>query len=406
MGLSMEKSGKLSVTEFLADIRFVITSPTRRFPVILERGAVWGSIMLLVAPVYFGFWYSGGIYFDREPFPGYLFLMPAVMAIVAQLVKAYFIHFCARMFEGRWRYFAATGRFRDMLILFGYSSVPGTLAAFLGTLLFFLAPGHVGTALRDFRVLTMSFLIAVVAGLFVWNLILFVLAMRLVYPMRDYKIVAALLIGSIIIGLVAAGGATSVSARVRVRFAYFQPLISPRMVGFFTSDSEDNQGRQEKIGVDIDKVAYRFKVPKRFDLVSYEPSAGQTDKEPQGKAASGRASVFSWHSGDQIAGRIVGVPGDTVELLQGKLRINGQFWAEPYISTEFQTDASLPPIHLGAAEYVVLPDNRHLVGSDKDDFVVPRARITGRVIVVKWPMGWAMFRPTAFLHAHPLGAGN
>ncbi len=402
----MEKSGKLSVTEFLSDIRFVITSPTRRFPVILERGALWGSIVLLAAPVYFGFWYSGGIYFDREPFPGYLFLMPAAMAVIAQLGKAFFIHFCARMFEGRWRYFSASGRFRDMLILFGYSSVPGTLAAFLATLLLFSAPDQVGTALHDFRVLTMSILIAIGVGLFVWNLILFVLAMRLVYPMRDYKIVAALLIGSVIIGVVAAAAATSVTARARVRFAYFQPLISSRMLGLFASDSEENQGRQGKIGVDIDKVVYRFKVPKRFELVSYEPSTGQTAKEPQGEAASGKTSMFSWHSGDQMVGRIVGVPGDTVELLQGRLRINGQLWAEPYIPSEFQSDASLPPIHLGGAEYLVLPDNRHLVGSDKDAFVISHSRITGRVIVVKWPVGWALFRPTAFLNAYPMSAGN
>ncbi|HYK88798.1 MAG TPA: hypothetical protein VE398_08515, partial [Acidobacteriota bacterium] len=149
----MEKSTKLGFNEFLADVRFVITSPTRRFPVILERGALWGSILLLAAPVYFGFGHAGGIYFDHDPFPGYSLLLPAVLATAAQVLKALLIHFFERLFEGKRHFSAGTDTFRNMLTLFGYSSVPGTLALILATVLFFLVPGQIGAALQEFRVL-------------------------------------------------------------------------------------------------------------------------------------------------------------------------------------------------------------------------------------------------------------
>ncbi len=409
MGSSMGKSGNLSFGEFLADIRFVIASPTRRFPVILERGALWGSIFLLVAPVYFGFGFSGGVYFDRDPFPGYSFFLPAVLAAGAGVLKAYFIHFFGRMFEGRWRYSAATGRFREMLTLFGYSSVPGTLVVILATLLFLSVPGLIGAALRDFRALAISIFIAIGVGLFVWSLILFVLAMRLVYPMRDYKIVAAFITGSVAIGVLAAAATTFLTVRVHIQYPYVQPIVSSRVLGFLATNPEESQGKQAKLAVDVDRIAYRFKLPRRFDLVAFAGAPDEAQvKKPKGSEAEvrGKRSIFAWHMEDMLVGRIVGLPGDTVELVQGALRINGRNWAEPYIPAEFQTTASLPPVKLGDGDYYVLPDNRCLIEPKQDDWIINLNRIAGRVIVIKWPIGWAIFRSTAFLHAYPLAAGT
>ena len=90
---------KLSFLEFLSDIRLVLTSPARRFDLIKERGAAWGSLVLLVVPLYFGFSYMGGVYFDRDPFPGYSFIPPLVIAAVAVFLKLFFIHVVARMFR-------------------------------------------------------------------------------------------------------------------------------------------------------------------------------------------------------------------------------------------------------------------------------------------------------------------
>ncbi len=392
----MENSRKLSVVEFLADIRYVFTSPAQRFSVILERGALWGSILLLIAPVYLGFSFAGGVYFDREPFPGYSLLLPAVLAAASQLIKAYLIHFFCRLFEGRGRFSAAAGRFRSMLTVFGYSTVPGTLAAILAAILFFLIPEQFAVAMRDFRTLMISIFIAIAVGLFIWNLILLVLALRPVYLMRDLKIVSALIIGSIL-AILPAFAMTLVAVPVRAPYAQLQTIISPRMLGFMASGPEQSQGKEARISIHVDRLVYRFKMPARFDLIAYDPLPDNS-----GKAGQEETSKFPWQEKFQSIGRIVGIPGDTVELAGGQLRINGQAWAEPYIPADFQSNASISPVTLGPSEYLVLPGDRRVLESKKDGWVVPRSRITGRLPISRWPMGWRFFRSTAFLRAYPL----
>ena len=83
----MNETGSLSIREFLEDIRLTIVSPARRFHVIQERGALWGSLLLLIAPAYVGFHWWGAIYFDKDPFPGYSLLAPLVPAVALSLLK-------------------------------------------------------------------------------------------------------------------------------------------------------------------------------------------------------------------------------------------------------------------------------------------------------------------------------
>jgi signal peptidase I len=222
--------------------------------------------------------------------------------------------------------------------------------------------------------------------------------------MRDLKIVAAFLLGSVLVGV--PGAATAlVAAPVHIPSVYLQSIVSPRVLGFLASNPEESRGKEAKLSLHVDRIVYRFKMPERFDFVSYVSPPEQQPSEGKG-TTNGETSLFSWRSVSQLAGRIVGLPEDSVELVQGRLRINGQFWAEPYIPDEFQAKVSLPLTHLGTSEYLILPDNRALLESQKEIPVVHHSRITGRILLVKWPMGWSFYRPTAFLHAYPLSSGN
>ena len=88
--------------------------------------------------------------------------------------------------------------------------------------------------------------------------------------------------------------------------------------------------------------------------------------------------------------RIIGLPGETVEIKDGKVIIynkenpKGLVTNEKYISSGFTTDGSLKK-KLGAAEYFVLGDNR-LVSSDSRRWgALPQNDIVGRVWVRAWP---------------------
>lgn len=395
----MNDGRKLGFAEFLGDIRGVIVSPARRFAVIDERGIARGSLALLLVPAYFGFAWAGGVYFDRDPFYGYSLIIPALPAAAATFLKLFLIHWTARLFEGRGRYSRGQGRFRRMITVFGYTSVPAIMALILGAALFFLSPAGIGALMRDFRPLFLSIMIAVGIALFIWNLILVILALRTVYAMRDLKIAASFFLGSIL-AAVPAMPVMSVVAEARVDADFLRPLLAERIVRFYAGDAEPSAGRRATIRIHIDKLAYRFKDPARFDLAAVDPSPAYFTKTgPRGRrVVLGSSSWFTFRREEQIVGRVAGLPGEEVELVAGRLRVNGNPVIEPYLQG-VTAAASFPRTELGPSEYLILPEDRTLLDVYPEEWVVPRGRIAGRVVRNRWPIGWLIYRPAAFPEA-------
>ncbi len=57
--------------------------------------------------------------------------------------------------------------------------------------------------------------------------------------------------------------------------------------------------------------------------------------------------------------RIIGLPGETIEIRDGKVFINGQNLDEPYISSEFnKAKANMSPKAVPGEQYFVVGDNR------------------------------------------------
>ena len=401
----MRHSEKLSFGEFLRDIQLVITSPAQRFALIHERGATWGSWALLLAPAYLAFSYVGGLYFAHEPFPGYYFIPPLVAAIAATYLKVYSIHICAHLFQRRRSAETKRGTFSDLLVVYGYTGVPVILAISLATLVFLLVPPEVGRMMFQFIAVGVSIMVAIVVALFIWHIILVVLALRTVYAIRDIKIVIAFIMGTVLMSLPSLGTLWLI-ATPHVDFAYVQSMYSTRILRFFAADPTSSNS-QHRSQIYVDKLAYRLRAPERFELVMFLGAP----RERLGKGSEGTVLVgadtgirgsIEWKDGTPIVGRIVGIPGDTVELSDGKLRINGQQWDERYLAPECRSNASLPAKSLMPAEYFVLPENRNLISEMKDQLVVKREQIEGREIVNKWPLGWCIFRPTVFLQAQPV----
>ena len=81
--------------------------------------------------------------------------------------------------------------------------------------------------------------------------------------------------------------------------------------------------------------------------------------------------------------RVVGLPGETVELIGGKVHINGQPLDEPYA---VMSDDDFY-IELSDDEYFVLGDNRPVsYDSREEDFgVVSAGCFRGRVRAILWP---------------------
>ncbi|HIT68327.1 MAG TPA: signal peptidase I [Candidatus Aphodomonas merdavium] len=81
--------------------------------------------------------------------------------------------------------------------------------------------------------------------------------------------------------------------------------------------------------------------------------------------------------------RLVGLPGDTVSMLNGTLYVNGESIDEPYITNH--ANYNMEAVTLGENEYFVLGDNR---SSSNDSHIIgplSRDQIKGHVRLVVFP---------------------
>ncbi|MBQ8952812.1 MAG: signal peptidase I [Clostridia bacterium] len=89
--------------------------------------------------------------------------------------------------------------------------------------------------------------------------------------------------------------------------------------------------------------------------------------------------------------RVIGVPGDTIEVNEGVLTINGAQYDEPYLSPEhiakyFVHAAYNFSVTLGEDEYFVMGDNRDNSNDSRRVGVISRDMFVGKVCRIIWPL--------------------
>lgn len=99
--------------------------------------------------------------------------------------------------------------------------------------------------------------------------------------------------------------------------------------------------------------------------------------------------VVFWYPKDaskSFIKRVVGVPGDRVEMRAGELFINGARTVEPYLTAEFRGADSFAPVDVPRGEYFVLGDHRNSSNDSRNWGTVPQQYIYGKAQLVYWPV--------------------
>jgi signal peptidase I len=113
----------------------------------------------------------------------------------------------------------------------------------------------------------------------------------------------------------------------------------------------------------IDKISYHFNPPKRGDLIVFMP--------PE------TINQFIPTRGDAFIKRIIGLPGDRVEVKQNGVYINNELLNEDYIDPETMA-TTYPTQTVPPNSYFVLGDNRNNSLDSRFWGFVPRNNIIGK----------------------------
>jgi signal peptidase I len=109
-----------------------------------------------------------------------------------------------------------------------------------------------------------------------------------------------------------------------------------------------------------------------------------------GLADIGRGdTVVFWFPGDPSKSyikRVIGVPGDSVEIRDGTVVVNNTALPEPYVLEEFRDRFSMPRKTVPSDEYFVLGDHRSSSNDSRAWGMVPRRYIYGKAVFVYWPL--------------------
>ena len=107
-----------------------------------------------------------------------------------------------------------------------------------------------------------------------------------------------------------------------------------------------------------------------------------------GVIARGDVVVF-WYPLDRTKSfikRVVGLPGDLVQIREGRVYINGQLLNEPYVPAEYLDFSEYGPLRVRPGEYFVMGDHRISSNDSRMFGSVPASYIYGKAVFAYWPM--------------------
>ena len=118
----------------------------------------------------------------------------------------------------------------------------------------------------------------------------------------------------------------------------------------------------------VDKISYRFREPERYEIIVFP---------------------YQYKENTYYIKRIIGLPGETVQVIDGYTYINGEQLVGDIYGAEVMEAAGIAaePITLGEDEYFVLGDNRNHSSDSRDPSVgiLKRKDLMGRAWIRIYP---------------------
>ncbi len=111
------------------------------------------------------------------------------------------------------------------------------------------------------------------------------------------------------------------------------------------------------------KISYRFETPERGEIIIFKPPL---------------------EIKRNYIKRIIGVPGDKIEITGGEIYLNDKKLEEAYVKK--RSYENMPPTIVPDDSFFVLGDNRPNSSDSRFWGFVPRKNVVGRAWVIFWPL--------------------
>jgi signal peptidase I len=283
------------------------------------------------------------------------FLINCPVALGRMAVAVTLIHLAC------WFVVRGGGGWRELLSIWGYTQVPTIILTGLAVTSFATAPSPERS---EVWLLWLLSVVGLALLLSLWGLILRLQAIRLCYHVEGRQLLACIVVA------LAFNGAFAWLEKMLLDDRGLVPSVALRAMDGGTSVM--SLGRKN-LALPFDILTYHLRPPARGEIVGFLPSG----------RGGGLPLIQSFWL--RSVGRIVGLPGDKVEVKEGRLLIDDQPAGEPY--RHGPIGINLPQVTVPAGHFFVLGDNRAVPLETYGGGIVPGDMIRGRLTHVgrlKW----------------------
>ncbi len=140
-----------------------------------------------------------------------------------------------------------------------------------------------------------------------------------------------------------------------IRIFLFEPFYIP------SGSMEPTLQIEDKIIVN--KVVYRFKEPQRGDILVFK---------------------YPLDPSRDYVKRVIGLPGETLEIKDSAVYINGSSLTESYLPSDLKL-MDFGPVSIADGSYFMMGDNRNNSQDSRVWGVLPENYIVGKAFFIFWP---------------------
>lgn len=134
----------------------------------------------------------------------------------------------------------------------------------------------------------------------------------------------------------------------------------------------------------VNKISYRVGEPQRGDVVVFDRTP-DTDESLFGALLRNLAESIGVRTPEaDLIKRVVALPGETIEIRQNTVFVDGVVIEEGYLAEATRT-SRMDPITIPEGEFFVMGDNRSRSLDSRSFGTISRDEIVGRAFVIIWP---------------------